>query len=417
MKTRSIFGILLVVLLTIGFVGCNDDDNRHGKGGLPQTARAFIDSRLPGYTVLKVDQVDDRGDEMNEKYIVAMSGNIVLSFSSLGFWRRIESASELPQLLLELLPDGSVEAVKAKHPSNTIRMIHFKLYGCMVALSDDTQLAFYDVFSSFSSNKFGLDLTKSPLSWPETSRNLLLANGYGGIAQRNPHYFIRECEEDGSGYRFSANQAIVYFDKTGEWYYADGGSFSVPSGISDVLPEQSRQFLSEEYRLGTGKIIAAIVRNEGYFLVKISNANGNDKSSNYHIFCSQTGLEIKAPEQAVRDFVKNYMGEPNGELELQSEIVFDTKQDIYHFEGTINGRTVINIYTDRNGRMLMLDMAGSVIPNTVLSYLPEKVKEYAESHYAEGQIIAIVNGFNNEYLVVYKNNVRIPFDKDSNVVI
>lgn len=413
MKTKSLFGIILI-FSTINFIGCKDEDDQLGKGSLPQTAQAFINSHLPDHSVLNVVKTDDNGDELNEKYIVTMSGDIILSFSSMGFWRRIESTSELPQLIQEILLPGRGDiAVKAKYPTETIHMIHFKYYGIVATLSDGSKLAFYDMIGS---DKFGLDLTNNPSSWPETSRNLLISNDYTRIAQNNPFYFIKESEEDGSGYRFNTYKSTVFFDKEGEWYYADGEDFSVPPGISGFLPEQSMQVLIDKYGLNTGKIITALVRDEAYYQVKVTLHDGQSKSSNWYLFNPGTGLEMNAPEQAVCDFMKNYIGEPFSEMELQSEIAINVKQVINHFKGKINGTFVMEMYVDRNGNMLSLNLAGSIIPDKVLTYLPEKVQEHAKTYYAGKQIIIIMNGLGNEYVIRYKDNSQLYFDKDGNIV-
>lgn len=409
LKQKAAF-FLSVVVAALLFYACSGDDEPTGKGKLPETARVFIESRLPGYTILRIDEVDDKGDEMNEKYIVSLPDDITVTFSSLGFWRRLESTGELPRLLQEVLSYGGADAVKAAYPSRSIRMIHFKYYGCMAVLDDGTKLAFYDITRS---NTFGTDLTDTPLLWPEASRDLI-RRYYMEEARNNPCYFIQEGEKDGVGYRFSTTQSTVCFDKTGDWYAVDGGSFSIPSGIAGVLPESSNTLLIDQYGLGKGRIITALVRHEAYYLVLLTNEY-NRSPFGWLMFDKQTGLQIEAPKQKAIDFLKEYVGDPSDKMEFESEIKTDSKHTAFCLRGIVDNKVVLVMYMDIDGKMLSLSLQGATIPHTVLSYLPVAVKEYAEANYGNREIQTVVNGLDGMYFIQYAGNFRFYFNQDGNV--
>lgn len=410
MQTKCFVNILLTLSI-ISFAGCSDDDKHNSKERLPETAQAFIESRLPGYKILNIEEVDDKEDEINEKYIVTFSDDILVSFSSLGYWRRIKSSSELPELIQEVIPFGGAAVIKETFPITTINEINFTLYGCQVVPNNGLPIAFYDIGSS---NKFGLDLTKEVYSWPENATEFLKAY-YIEPLKYQVFYFIQENEDDGSEYCFgTSGGGKVNFDKEGNWYSCDRGSWNIPNRMyKELLPQEMRNIIETKYKSGASSTYGIMHRNT-YYQAMLKQASGNYI---WVMFDTTTNQEVKVPEETILDFLKTYVGEPAKDTNFNTRIVGDTKQVVFQITGEISGVNVLTMHTDTTGKMLSFNLNGSVIPDKILTYLPVKVQEYAEENYAGKEIMLVMNGLGGEYYILYKKSPPLYFDKEGNVII
>jgi len=304
MKLKSIFLFLAVALLT-SFISCSSDDD--GGDGLdykklPQTARAFIESRLPGYDVLNIQQVDDKGDEGNEKYVVTMSSDITLSFSSLGFWRRMESNSELPELLQrEISYDGAARVIE-RYPSATINKIYFVMYGYKVVLNNDTHVAVYT--DNGTEMKVGID-KKGDVNINQNIHDFIVAYlNYSGLPPIT-YYMIEEDPVDGQGYRLGISDGVrIFFDKDGNWKYID--KLSKGLGIKmyeGLLPLELRSIIEDKYS-GNAQVTRQVLRTNGYYYVVLSETVSHAPVA--IMYDSTTKKEIEASIQSATDFLDEY---------------------------------------------------------------------------------------------------------------
>lgn len=410
MKTKCLISILLVLFL-ISFTACNDDNKRHDMY-LPQTAHAFIESRLPGYDILDVEEVDDLGNESNEKYIVTLSKDITITFSSLGYWRRIESTSELPEKVQDELSYDGAKKVKAKYPSKTIKKMYFLPYFYKVVLNDDTSLIVYT--DNGSDMKVGMDIYSSLMMYKDIYEFVKLFYSQPGMPGRK-YEFFQEDEIDGSNYRFYVNDgASAYFDKDGNWYYVDGGGNSIYKKMYQyILPQELRDIIENKYK-HTDSSVLRIVHHDTYYQVVLKMATTG--SSTFSIlYDTTTQSEVEPPVDTVLDFLKTYVGEPDPDMTLTSVLIPNgIKKVIYEFTGSVNNTKIMVLSFGIDGRMHSIALSGKEIPRKILDYLPEKVKEYIEENIPSTDIIvSVVNGMNNEYYIQFKNSGRLSYDKDS----
>jgi|GEM_PF-5747745 hypothetical protein len=406
MKAKSLFTLFLIILL-FSFISCSDDDDQNDKNRLPDTAQAFIESRLPGYQILNIKDVDDKGDEMNERYIVTFSNDISVSFSSWGFWRHIKSSSELPELLLEVLPFNGAAEVRNTYPAVTINEINFTLYGYQAVTSIGIPIAFYD--TNYSST-FGLDLTKEQSLWPQGAIEFISYFKSG----EQPFFFIKEKDANDSEYRFgNSNGVKVHFDKKGNWYNYEGGGKPIANKLlyEALLPEEMREAIEQQYEGGASRIYA-ILRYDNYYQVSLKRS-GNDLVS--VLLDADTNQEVEPRTDAILDFLNTYGGEPAEDLVVSMKMVADTRQVVFHYTGKVDGANVFTLYTDVEDKVLYIDLNGTVIPDKVLTYLPTKVKEYAEKNHVGKEIMTVMNGLGDEFYILYKGGSRLYFDKDGNV--
>lgn len=414
MKIKYSVNVLLILFL-IGFTGCNDDDNQNGADQLPATARAFIDNRLSGCAILNIEEVDDNGNESNEKYVVTLSNDIVATFSSLGYWRRIESGSELPEKVQgELLYDGA-KKVKAKYPSRTINKMYFLPFFQKVVLNDDTGLIVYS--DNSSKIKIGVDMHDKLAMNQKIYDFVRYYYAESGVPRRT-YEFFREDESDGSGYRFYVNgKAASYFDKDGNWYYADGGGYSIYGNMyQQILPQELRDIVENKYK-GTSSSVHRIIYHGAYYQVLLKTVVGGT-SPFFILYDTTTKAEMEPPTQTVFDFMKTYLRDPNPALTFTATITLDSVKDIiYEFTGLLDDAKVMVMYMGLNGHMYGMSLKGTEIPRKVLDYLPSKVKEFVEKNIsAEDVIVSVINGMNDEYYILFKHSGKVDFDKDGNII-
>jgi hypothetical protein len=415
MKTKCLAGILLLLFIT-GLTGCSDDDNQNNKDRLPETARAFIDSRLPGYSILNIEEVDDNGNESNEKYVVTLSNDITATFSSLGYWRRIESKSELPEKVQDELSYDGAKKVKEKYPSKTINKMYSLLYFYKVILNDDTNLIVYTDNGSEMKIVVGMH---DKLSMNKKIYDFVKLNYVRLDTSGRTFEFFQEDENDGSNYRFYMNDgANACFDKDGDWYYADGGRYSIYKEMYQrILPQEVRDIIENKY-IGTSSSVCRIIHYETYYKVLLKMGVAST-SPFFILYDTTTKTEIEPPTQAVLDFLQTYMGEPNPDMALTSVIKPNpVKNTIYEFTGSINNTKVVVMSVGLDGHMYGITLNGTEIPRKILDYLPAKVKEYVDANISSTDIIiSVANGVNDEYYIQFKSGGRLVYDKDGNIVI
>lgn len=414
MKVKCLVAILLVLFIT-GLTGCSDDDNQNKKDRLPETARAFIESRLSGYDILNIKEVDDKGDQINEKYIITFSNDLLVSFSSLGYWRRIKSSSQLPELLLNEIPFGGVAEVKKTYPIATINEINYALYGYQAIMSIGSPIAFYDISSS---NKFGVDLTEEKSLWPDKIEEFFNVYYADEFNRNQPFFFIKEKDNAESEYRFgTSSETKVHFDKKGNWYNYEGGSTSLTNTLYEaLLPQEMRDIIEQKYSSGANRIYA-VLRHENYSQAVFKQTKNS--TAIYILFNADTNQEVETPDENTLYFLKMYVGEPSENTDFGIRMMSDsdnTKQFVFQITGSIADKKVLTMYTNMVGKVLQLDLSGSAIPNKILDYLPTKVKEYAEKKHTGKEIMTVVNGLRNEYYILYKEGSRLYFDKEGNVI-
>jgi len=417
MKQKRQF-YLLAILSVAFFAACSDDDDEKQKDKLPETARTFIESRLDGYSILNVEEVDDNGNESNEKYVVTLSNDIIVSFSSFGYWRRIESSSELPELLQQEISYDGAKKVKDKYPSKTINKMYFLPYFYKVVLNDDTSLILYN--DSGTEIKVGVD------KYGELGMNkkiydfIVLYYARPGTPNRT-YEFFQEEESDGSGFRlYVSDGQLAYFDKDGEWYYASGGSSRIYEKMyQSILPQELRDIIENEYK-GTSASVHRIIYHQTYYrvLLRIGTAS---TAPFFILYDIASKSEVEPPTQAVLDFLNTYVGEPNKDMVLSSTINPDPKKIIYTFNGLIGTAKVMTMYMDIDGHVYGITLNGSEIPRKILDYLPVKVKEYVIKNKSSDEIIvSVANGINGEYSILFRKNGAsssvVLFDKDGNVL-
>lgn len=398
--------IMLSAMFILSVTSC-DDDNKYGKRDLPEAAQGFIDFHLAGYKILDIAIVDNVEDEMNEKYIVLFSNDILVSFSSLGYWRRIESNTELPELLQSVLPYDAAAVYKEKFPVVTINKIIWTLYGCKVIPSIGLSAAFYDIGTS---NKFGVDITDEKSYQPQLVSSFISAY-YEYFTDRQDYYIIQESEEDGSGFRFELSDGQkAYFDKDGHWYYC---SSKYPSDemYEVLLPPRMFEIIKQDYGYSSNRV-CEVLRDDTYYQAKIEMGNG---MYNWVLFDIAADKEVETPHAAVLDFLTTYVGVPIYEITYHMVLEFYYGQLVRKIEGNWKKDTRLIMYTDAVGKMLCFHLHGESIPNKILTYLPEKVKEYLETCNAADSIKIVCNGLHGEYFIVC-SDVRINFDKEWNYV-
>jgi len=409
------FKFLLFAIVTVAFfTACSDDDDdKKEKNRLPETARAFIESRLPGYSILSISEVDDKGDEGNEKYVATLTNDIVISFSSMGYWRRIESSSELPEKVQDELSYNGADKVKEKYPSKTINKMYFLPYFRKVVLNDDTSLIVYT--DNGTNMKVGIDL-HGDLRVNQKIYDFLTSY-YATPGSGLTYEFFQEDEVDGSGYRFFvSNGQKAYFDKDGEWYYSDGASSSVPGKMyAGVLPQELRSIIENKYK-GSATSVHRIIFHKTYYqvLLKIDSAS---PAAFFILYDMATKAEIEPPIQTMIDFLKTYVyeGEYYPDMIFTYKIKEDHKKAVYQFLGSQGSTEIVAITMGLDGRMYSVTLNGAGISRKILDYLPTKVKVYVEENVSsEDKIISVVNGVGDEYYIQFYSG-RLIFDKDGNV--
>lgn len=410
MKKKCLTGLLLALFI-VGFTGCNDDDDKHNKGKLPGSAQTFIETLLKGYDILDVKEVDDKGDELNEKYIVTFSDDVLVSFSSMGYWRRIKSNSELPESLLELIPFGGAAELKKTYPIVTINEINHKLYGYQAVMSNGVPAAFYDIDSS---NTFGLDITDEKSLWPNRIEDFL-GMYHAEYNKNQSFYLIKDKDAGESKYRFGTSDGTkVHFDKQGDWYNYEKGSDPLRLALYEAcLPQVVRDVIEQTYK-GSASGVHAMLRHDNYFQAVFKHSKNSEAV--YLLFDIVTNEPVEALNESTRDFLKTYVGEPSEGTTFNIRMLTDSEQIIFRIEGGANGAGAITLFTDTSRRMLQLSLNGAVIPKKILDYLPEKVKKQAEENYADKDIMGVINGLAGVYCILYKDGSRLDFDKDGNVV-
>ncbi len=415
MKQTLKFILLAVLSITLLSACSDDDDDNNGKNYLPETARAFLQTRLPGYEILKIEKVDDQGNESNEMYVVTLSNDITISFSSLGYWRRIESNKELPELVRkELYLDGNQE-VKNKYPSNTINKMYFLPYLYKVTLDNGVSLLLYN--DDGKNMRVGVDMTSDVIKLPENARNFLTSY-YSESAKNQWFYILKEDERDGDGYRFGlANATKVYFDAIGNWYYVGGSSWSLSDKhYRSLIPDHIRTLLEEKYKAGSSTTFT-VVKYDIYYKVLIK-LPPSSNSPQWILYDDFNKKEVEAPEPAVLSFLKSYIGEPEEKMVLTSTISESAiKEAIFKFTGKTNGTEVMSIYTDVYGQMRLIHLAGSEVPRKVLDYLPANVKSFVNINIpATDPIMEVANGLNGQYYVFFKSHLRLKYDAQGNIL-
>ena len=125
---------------------------------------------------------------------------------------------------------------------------------------------------------------------------------------------------------------------------------------------------------------------------------------------------MRVPQQAVYDFLKAYVAEPDKDMVWESEIILNKDKAIFRLVGKVNDKAVMTVYADKDGRILGLTLAGTDIPKTVLGYLPAKVKEYVKNNKPNAKIYSISNGFDGLYYLLFDDNSRLNFDKEGNIL-
>ena len=411
--TQKLAFYLFTIVTIILFSACSDNDEKTEKNRLPETARAFIDNRLDGYSILNIEEVDDKGNESNEKYIVTLTNDLTVSFSSMGYWRRIESSSELPEKLQQEIAYDGAEKVKAKYPSKTINKMYFLPYFYKVVLDDDTSLIVYT--DNGTDMKVGADM-HGKLAMNKKIYDFLLAH-YATPGLIQTYEFFQEEESDGSGYRFYlSNGQNAYFDKEGDWYYLDGSPYHLPENIyNTLLPQELRDIIENKYK-GNSASIHRIIYHKTYYQVLLKMGNASTAPF-FVVYDTASQTEMEPPQQAMLDFLNNYIEEPNKGMTFTSKVILSTKEAVYEFTGTLNGSKLVSIRMTYDGRMCSIILHGTEIPKKVLDYLPAAIKQYVEENIPATEAIVFVNnGFNDEYFIQFKSGARVKYDKEGNIL-
>ncbi len=366
---RNFVFIALILSLTWGFSACNDDDNSDlNVESLPLSARQFLKDNFPDITCSSVK----RGDKNEEAiYKIQLSNGVSIDFNESGYWLKIKSETQLPELLLQNISPGSMSKIRAELPDITFLSIEQVIYGYQLRTETGKRLAL------FNFDSWGYEQPNESL--PEEARRFV--GRY--FSWNNYRHVIQTTEADQTTYIvYLDNQFILHFDKNGSWTEARGiEEKPLPSDFKDVFPQAVRDYIREKY---PDIQIYHVFKYNAYYQLYIGNGTSL-------LIDPETGVFIY-PTDKIQTFVRTHFSQSNN---IQMTIKENRTTETITFDCSYIIRDedyAISMQTDKYGEWNYLRLAGNKVPSmpeSILNLLPFKVKDYIATHYPEKKIIGI----------------------------
>lgn len=122
-------------MLLLAFVGCDDDDKLISENDLPKASKTFIETHFPNKNILSVEK--DRNS-----YDVYLSDGYQVEFTRSGNWDDVEGIWDLPESVLNLLPQQIISYAATNFSNVKITEINKETFGYEIGLSNDIDLKF-----------------------------------------------------------------------------------------------------------------------------------------------------------------------------------------------------------------------------------------------------------------------------------
>ncbi|MBD8346356.1 PepSY-like domain-containing protein [Dysgonomonas sp. HGC4] len=399
MKTSKLL-YLLVVVLILGFTACSSDDesNTISVNELPDVARSFINTHLPDYQTVKVEDMKPQGLDP-DKYKVTFSNDLTIVFNTEGYWRGIKSENKLPASLIEILDQEEIAALKAKYANLEIKGIYNNIsFRRKVVLADNTPLFLY---SDSNTIIVASDLTENLESVPQKIKDFIeryYSNMYA-------EYIIHATERNGEVYKVSLLQkastrtsiapqfsAKIEFDKNADWNVISNEHFIISEDIWATFPQHIIEKWAKDY---PNTSITEVRRDMETYQFKIDN-------SHYVIVDAEPAQTFRA--DAIQEFIYTHFASNSPSLSMSFSRNQYSSPRTYKCKIDVSGYYIeMDAFID--GSWQTLQVENKPMPLSVFDTLPIGIKTVLTNKQIIEQTKKITKETNGEYSVEVANAI------------
>lgn len=399
---KQISLILLLLLSTLAFSSCKDDDEQSTLqvSDLPQNSQEFLTRYFPGHEILSISydlpalskSTGQSPAEENTYLYVLLNDDIYVSFlASNGEWAVISAPNGLPSTATPLIDDHVYQKLMKKEGQAKITSLRV-FYSHSILIGLDNQ-------NTYAQTQL---LVYSGTTLAETRIEENILNKISNFLKRNKLAFSPESgrifkltEEEGIAYRlFIGEKLILSFNENGDWIHG-----AIPDIAADLkaaetalgkiaeneIPQSVMESIRQVSELGSIRIIASY--GNGNYGFRFT---GKDLLIN-----EKTG--IFTPIQAANKLLSAYYDSasysllyPNGitlvgAYEYTTTFIYKSETNDVSIEMDMNGNWLhIESYSIANDKVTYLPL-----PAAIVKELPAPIIEYLNSHYKDKEIYTL----------------------------
>lgn len=409
------------------FSACSDDDdNSINSNSLPNTATAFIEQVLPGYKILKVEDLKPKEGDIN-KYKVSLDKDLIVVFTEMGICVEAENETKLPESLINYLLADEIAALKIKYPTLEIKQILNNSWGGdfyqdvvnrkKVVLADNTEVLLY-TYLGINKTNIGVDVKNSQ---SETSAKIKkFVDEYYTNVQVG--LLLHAVESDGrevykayltpsgtvqvrTSDRLPDFSGLLVFDSNGEWTEIRHiASYPISEKIFGALiTDYAKKAFESRY---PNTSFYEISKHDDSYTIRLSN-----------ILSTVISYEAAPVFQldVIVDFINTHFGSSTNGREYSSEFKPSGYNKKYYTTVILDASKlqVVKMESFADGVWLSLETENIFIPQTIVQTLPTEIKIKLENDGLLDSVTKITRAADGSSFVVKAGNKEYVYPKAS----
>lgn len=133
---KKILFTLSLLVASLFFISCDDDDTVIGVEEMPTNAQTFLQTHFPSQEVRRVEQDKDG-------YDVYLQNGFEIEFTLTGEWDDVDGhGQQIPASIIALIPESIPAYVNENYPNQFIVEINKEHFGFEIDLNNNIELEF-----------------------------------------------------------------------------------------------------------------------------------------------------------------------------------------------------------------------------------------------------------------------------------
>ncbi len=409
------------------FSSCsNDDDESIDSTSLPDNATAFIEQNLPGYKILKVEDLKPKDGDVN-KYKVSLDKGLSVIFTEWGLCVEAENETKLPESVINNLLADEIETLRAKYPTLEIKQILNNGWGGdfyqdvanrkKIVLADDTEVLLY-TYLGINKTNIGINVKNSDSEISakikkfvdEYYTNVQVGLLFHVVESDGQEVYKAYLIPSGSVQTRASDRlpdfsGLLVFDSNGEWKeICHISSYPISEKIfGTLMTDYAKKEFESRY---PNTSFYEIRKHEDSYTIRLSN-----------ILSTVISYEPAPVFQldVIVDFINTNFGSSANGREYSSEIQISGSNRKYYTTVILDKSKpqLVKMESFADGVWLSLETTDMFIPQTIVQTLPTEIKIKLENDGLLDSVTKITRVADGSSFVVKAGNKEYVYPQPS----